>query len=125
AKAAGLNERYVREWLASLVTARIVDYDPRLKTYLLPAEHAASLTRGAPLGNLAVYAQFMPMAGSVQDDVIEHFKHGGGTHYHDYPHFHDIMAEDSDQTIVAGLKDAILPIAPGLKAQLEAGIHVL
>jgi SAM-dependent methyltransferase len=125
AGAAGLNERYVREWLASLVAARIVEYDPKVKTYRLPAEHAASLTRGAPLGNLAVYAQFMPMAGTVQDDVIEHFKHGGGTHYHDYPHFHDIMAEDSDQTIVAGLSERIIPMVPGLREKLESGIDVL
>lgn len=125
ASTAGLDERYVREWLASLVTGRIIEYDPTRRTYRLPAEHAASLTRGAPLGNLAVYAQFMPMAGSVQDEVIEHFKHGGGTHYHEYPHFHDIMAEDSDQTIVGALSDKVLPLVPGLREKLEAGIDVL
>lgn len=125
AGAAGLNERYVREWLASLVVGRIVEYDPKRRTYRLPAEHAASLVPGAPLGNLAVYAQFMPMAGSAQDHVIEHFKHGGGTHYHDYPHFHDIMAEDSDQTIVGALNDKVVPLVPGLKEKLEAGINVL
>ncbi len=125
ADAAGLNERYVREWLASLVVGGIIEYDPKRTTYFLPSEHAASLTRGAPLGNLAVYAQFMPMAGSVQDDVIEHFRNGGGTHYEDYPHFHDIMAEDSDQTIVAALSDTIIPMVEGLEARLKAGIDVL
>jgi len=45
-----------REWLAAMVTARIVAYDPSRRTYRLPAEHAACLVRGAPLGNLAVYA---------------------------------------------------------------------
>jgi hypothetical protein len=39
-----------------MVTARIVAYDPSRRTYRLPAEHAACLVRGAPLGNLAVYA---------------------------------------------------------------------
>ena len=28
ATAAGLNERYVREWLGALVTGRIIDYEP-------------------------------------------------------------------------------------------------
>jgi hypothetical protein len=28
ARAADLNERYVREWLGAMVTGRIVDYDP-------------------------------------------------------------------------------------------------
>src|SRR5690348_683746 len=45
ARAAGLNERYVREWLGSMVTGRIVNYDPALGTYQLPPEHAELLTR--------------------------------------------------------------------------------
>ncbi|MGQ0593995.1 MAG: hypothetical protein ACT4QB_15525 [Gammaproteobacteria bacterium] len=28
ANGAGLNERYVREWLGAVVTGRLVDYDP-------------------------------------------------------------------------------------------------
>src|SRR5690348_15137481 len=47
ARAAGLQERYVREWLGAMVTGRIVDYDPTTHTYPLPPEHAASLTRAA------------------------------------------------------------------------------
>lgn len=43
AKAAGLSERYVREWLGAMVTARIIDYDPSRKTYFLPREHAVFL----------------------------------------------------------------------------------
>jgi SAM-dependent methyltransferase len=125
AKEAGLDERYVREWLAVLVTGRIVTYDPANRTYWLPAEHAASLTRGAPLGNYAVYAQFPPILGSAQDELIEHFKLGGGTHYHDYPGFHDYMAEASDESVVNGLEQVILPLVPGLREKLEAGIDVL
>src|SRR5581483_10870821 len=45
AEAAGLDERYVREWLAVLATGRVVDYDPTAQTYTLPPEHAAWLTR--------------------------------------------------------------------------------
>lgn len=65
AEAAALAERYVREWLAAMVTAGIVDYAPDGRTYHLPAERAACLTRNAPLGNFAVYAQFVPMIGAV------------------------------------------------------------
>ena len=43
ADAAGLNERYVREWLGAMVTGRVVDYDPRRHTYRPPPERAASL----------------------------------------------------------------------------------
>src|SRR5881227_3853929 len=33
---AGLNERYVREWLGAVVTGGIVDYDASTATYRLP-----------------------------------------------------------------------------------------
>ncbi len=38
ARAAGLNERYVREWLGAMVTGRVVDYDAAGGTYSLPPE---------------------------------------------------------------------------------------
>jgi 2-polyprenyl-3-methyl-5-hydroxy-6-metoxy-1,4-benzoquinol methylase len=125
AEVTGLNERYVREWLAAMVTGRVIEYEPRTKTYWLPEEHAASLTRGALLGNMAVYSQFAAMMGGMQEDLIHHFREGGGTHYHDYHGFHDIMAEDSDQTIVAAIDDKVVPLVPGLRQKLEAGIEVL
>src|SRR5579871_4535286 len=53
AQKAGLQERYVREWLAAMVTGRIVEYDAASRTYRLPAEHAAWLTRAAGPDNLA------------------------------------------------------------------------
>ncbi len=125
AEAAGLAERYVREWLAVMVTGGIVTYDPAHRTYALPAEHAACLTRGAPLGNLAVYAQDIPLIGAVQDRLLDCFRTGGGTAYDDYPHFHCVMAEDSAQTVLAQLFDVLLPLVDGLTARLEAGIDVL
>jgi SAM-dependent methyltransferase len=125
AEAAELAERYVREWLAVMVTGGIVDYAPKARTYYLPAERAACLTRNAPLGNLAVYAQFVPMTGAVQDRILDCFETGEGTRYDDYPCFHTIMAEDSAQSVVASLFDTVLPLVDGLEARLEAGIDVL
>jgi 2-polyprenyl-3-methyl-5-hydroxy-6-metoxy-1,4-benzoquinol methylase len=125
ADAARLSERYVREWLAVMVTGQIVDYDPTGRTYTLPLEHAACLTRNASLGNLAVYAQAVPLMGSLQDRILECFASGEGTAYDDYPHFHDFMSEDSDMTVVAQLFDVLLPLVPGLHDRLDAGIDVL
>src|SRR5688572_20773770 len=59
AAAAGLDERYVREWLGAMVTARIVEYDPATHLYWLPRAHAASLTRAAGPENLAELAQLV------------------------------------------------------------------
>lgn len=125
AAAGGLNVRYVREWLAAMVTARIVDYDADARTYALPAEHAASLTREGALGNMAVYGQFLTMAGAVHESIVECFRTGGGLAYPDYPCFHTIMAEDSAQTVLAQLFETILPLADGLPRRLEQGIDVL
>ncbi len=125
ASAAGLNERYVREWLDAMVVGRIVEHDPRNATYHLPQEHSAFLTRAASPDNIAVTAQFVPLMGSVEDGIVESFKKGGGVSYSAFPRFHEVMAEDSGQTVVAALTDHILPLVPGLTERLEEGIDVL
>lgn len=125
ASRAGLAERYVREWLAVMVTGGIVTYDPAMRTYALPPEHAACLTPGAPLGNLAVYAQHVALMGQVEDRMIDCFGSGKGTDYRDYPCFHAVMDEDSSQTVTAQLFDTILPLADDIIARLEHGIDVL
>lgn len=125
AEAAGLNERYVREWMASLVTAGIIDYQPESACYHLPPAHAACLTRGAPLGNVAVFAQFVALLGEVQDQTLRLLESGKGTAYQDYPCFHDIMAEDSAQSVVASLIDTVLPLVDGMEQRLRQGIDVL
>src|SRR5438046_9448461 len=77
----GLNERYVREWLAAMVTGRIIEYDPAQRTYHLPAEHAAWLTREAGIQNMAVQAQYIVMRENVQEQIIECVSRGGGLRY--------------------------------------------
>jgi SAM-dependent methyltransferase len=119
---AGLAERYVREWLAVMVVGGVVTYHPATGTYLLPDEHAASLTRGGSLGNLAVYSQCVALMGAVQNRILDCFATGEGTRYEDYPCFHDFMEEDSGQTVTAQLFDVVLPLADGIGDRLRAGI---
>lgn len=125
AEAAGLDERYVREWLAAMTTARVVVYDPAARTYLLPGEHAAFLTRAACPDSLAIPAQYIPLLAQAEDHVVERFREGGGLAYDCYPGFHRVMAEDSGQTVVLALFDRVLPLVPGLTERLEEGIDVL
>jgi SAM-dependent methyltransferase len=122
---AGLNARYVREWLGAMTTGGIVEYDERADTYHLPPEHAACLTRAARPNNLAVTAQWIAVLGAVEDWVVEAFKHGRGVPYSAYERFHEVMAAESDQTTVAGLEEHIVPVVPGLRERLTAGIDVL
>ena len=124
ADAAGLNERYVREWLGAMVTGRVVDYSPADGTYSLPPEHAAWLTRAAGINNLAIQAQYVPLLAQVEDRIVDCFRHGGGVPYSAYPRFQRLMAEDSAAVHDAALIDGILPLVPGLRERLEAGIEV-
>ena len=95
AASAGLNERYVREWLGAMVTGRIVEYDPATRTYWLPREHAASLTRAAGPENLAELAQIVAMLGQVESAIVDVFRKGGGVDYRAFEGFHALMAETS------------------------------
>lgn len=124
AQAAGLNERYVREWLGAMVTGQIVDCNSEDDTYSLAPEHAAWLTRAAGPDNLAGPAQFIPVMAQVEESVIECFRDGGGIPYSAYPRFHRLMAEDSAAIHDVALLDAVLPLVPGLVERLQAGIEV-
>lgn len=125
AEQAKLQERYVREWLNAMVVGQIVTYDPAAKTYQLPAEHAAFLTRSAAPNNMAVFAQYIPVLAGVEDKIIYCFHYGGGVPYSQFRRFHEVMAEDSGQTVLAALEDYILPLVPGLQKRLQHGIEVL
>jgi 2-polyprenyl-3-methyl-5-hydroxy-6-metoxy-1,4-benzoquinol methylase len=122
---AGLNERYVREWLGAMATARVVDVDPTTLKFSLPPEHAAFLTRAAAADNIAVFAQYIAVMGSVEDDIVECFRHGGGVPYARFPRFHEVMAEDSGQSVLSSLETHILPLVPGLPERLTTGIRML
>jgi 2-polyprenyl-3-methyl-5-hydroxy-6-metoxy-1,4-benzoquinol methylase len=122
---AELNERYVREWLGAMVTAGVVMVDPDTNRYWLPAEHAAFLTRSAAADNIAVFAQYIALLGRVEDDIVECFRRGGGVPYERFGRFHEVMAEDSGQSVMSCLESHILPIVPGLAERLDAGVRVL
>lgn len=125
AEHAGLNERYVREWLGAVSTGRIVEYDRAQKRYFLPREHAALLTRAAGADNIATLTQYIAELGSVESRIVDCFRNGGGVSYDEFPRFHEVMADDSGQSVLPALIEHILPLAPGLTAALERGIDVL
>jgi ubiquinone/menaquinone biosynthesis C-methylase UbiE len=125
AATARLNERYVREWLGAMVAGGVVDYDPGAGTYSLPAEHAAFLTRAAGADNLAVFMQYAAVMGEVEDDILRCFRDGGGVPYDRFHRFHEVMAEDSGQSVMSSLKSHILPLVPGMTEKLSAGARLL
>ena len=125
ASRAGLNERYVREWLGAMVTSGIVTVDSQSLHYQLPPERAAHLTRAAGANNFAAFTQYVPILGQVEDAIIDCFKNGGGVPYEQYPRFHAVMAEDSGTSVLSSLESHVLPLVPGLADHLARGLRWL
>lgn len=125
AESAGLNERYVREWLGAMATAKVVEYDAKARTYVLPKEHAASLTRSSGAANLAPWLRFVPFVARVEDQVVDCFRRGGGVPYAEYVGFSEAMHEASAPMFEAVLMGEVLPMTPDISRKLQSGIDVL
>ena len=69
--------------------------------------------------------QWIPILSQVEDEIVECFVKGGGVPYTSYNRFHEVMAEESYQTVVVGLIDYILPLVPNLIVDLEMELKFL
>ncbi len=121
AEAAGVDERYLREWLDGIVAGDVAVYDAEAGLYSLPAERAACLTPADGPVNLARSLKMLTMLAGVEPDLRERFRHGGGLGYEHYPRFHALMAEEAAATHDAGLLDIVVPVVPGLHERLTEG----
>jgi len=118
---AGLNERYVREWLGAVVTGGIVEYDASTATYRLPPVAAACLSGTGPT-NMAPFTRFSTLLGKYVEPVAVAFREGGGVPYAEYiPEFTGVMDALGRGVYDGLLLDAYLPLAPGLVDRLRAG----
>jgi 2-polyprenyl-3-methyl-5-hydroxy-6-metoxy-1,4-benzoquinol methylase len=122
AEAAGLNERYVREWLGGMVVSRIVEYDPTTGAYALPPVHALVLTGKGPQ-TMADHVQYIPDLLAVEPLILDYFRHGGGLPFSEHPGFKTCVSV-GDTNADATLLEVTLPSVPGLVDRLEAGIDV-
>ncbi|HEY0158693.1 MAG TPA: class I SAM-dependent methyltransferase [Thermoanaerobaculia bacterium] len=125
ARAAGLAERHVREWLAAMTSALVVDHDPRTATYYLPIEYAAVLTRNAGTNSLAPAAQLLSLLAGVEDLVVTAFHTGGGVMPEAYERMNELMSDERREVIDESYVDAILEVIPGLRMHLDLGAKVL
>jgi 2-polyprenyl-3-methyl-5-hydroxy-6-metoxy-1,4-benzoquinol methylase len=125
ALAAGLTERYVREWLAAMTTARIVHYDVRTGTYFLPIEYAAVLSRGAGSGSLAPAAELLSLLATVEDLVVAGFHGGGGVVPEAYDRVHALLSASKFHVTDEEYVETMLELIPGIDLKLAAGATVL
>ena len=119
---AGLDERYVREWLGAMVTGGIMTVEAGIFT--LPPEHAAALT-GDGSKNMAPMAAMVTLLGRNLDGVEDAFRHGGGVPYSRFaPEFTTVMDQLNRRPLDELLVDTWLPLVPGLTERLTAGVRV-
>ena len=149
ADSAGVNLRYIQEWLGVMVTGGIVEIETdsdgidqanpteqanashpsnvREVRYHLPQAHAAFLTRQAGSSNLGVYTQEIPLLTQCAMAAVEKgFDTGEGVPFSVYPQFQSFMSELSNAKHREVLVEKFLPGVDGGKLiqRLEAGIRV-
>ena len=121
---AGLDERYVREWLGAMATGGVFDYDAATGRFTLPAEHAQVLT-GPSSRNLAPGSQTLRMLATRLPAVAECFRQGGGVPYSAFqPDFTEAMDASWRRIYDGPLIKAFLPLVKGVPERLQSGIRV-
>ncbi len=124
AERAGLNERYVREWLGAMATSGVFTYDPASRRYALPPEHAALLT-GHSARNFAPMSQMLNHFGTHLKQLIQCFRDGGGIPYSAFrPEFTKVMDDTWRRIYDEHLLTGFLAAAPEIPERLTSGIRV-
>ena len=130
ARATGLNQRYLKEWLGIMVTGGIIELkqSPNQEDFFfLPVEHGDLLCRRAGNNNMGVYTQEIPLlTACAMDAVKEGFKTGAGVPFSNYPKFQSFMSELADAKHRKVLIREFIPFVDQgrLEKRLEQGIDV-
>src|SRR6516225_10009546 len=75
---AGINDRYTREWLGSMVSAGYVEYNPTNGRFTLPPEYIPVLVQeGGPIFFGGVHQLLIGMVGPLKQ-IEQAFRQGGG-----------------------------------------------
>lgn len=127
ADALGYKERYVREWLAAVVTGDIVDVAEEDGKYYLDKEKAKhlSLRHG---DTMALVSWIAPICAGAYNDVLAAFQKDGplGVPYSRYPHFHKWRQQNTRATFPTYVNNGLLQTCPEIwsAAASKSGISV-
>lgn len=121
----GLQERYVREWLAAMASAGYLRYHPEEKGFELPPDHAPALVReNGPLFLSGLLEMLPPLLGSL-DHLAEAFRAGGGVSPGAYG---GDLWEGMERFSAAWFESALIPrwipAMPEVEKRLRAGATV-
>ncbi len=129
-ESAGLNSRYVKEWLGVMTTAEIIELSQTENAenrYFLPKNWGDLLTRRAGNSNLGIYTQEIPLlTRCAMEAVIDGFNTGEGISYDHYPKFQAFMSQLANAKHRQVLVNTFLPSVDNgrIIQQLESGIQV-
>lgn len=126
AGAAGIAERYAREWLEQQAVAGVVEVaadeeDGARRRYRLPAGHAEVLLDGDSLSYTAPLALGVGGIARMLPEVAAAFRGGDGVPYEAYgPDLRDCIARMNRPMFLRQLAGEWLPALPELHARLQA-----
>ncbi len=129
-ESAGLNSRYVKEWLGVMTTAEIIELSQTENAenrYFLPKNWGDLLTRRAGNSNLGIYTQEIPLlTRCAMEAVIDGFNTGEGISYDHYPKFQAFMSQLANAKHRQVLVNTFLPSVDNgrIIQRLESGIQV-
>src|SRR5690349_17768345 len=122
---AGLDERYVREWLANQAASGYVNYEPTSGRFSMNAEQQAVFAD--PESPVAMTGGFYAASSVYHDEprVAEAFRTGAGIAWKDH---HDCLFCGTEKFFrpgyAANLVQNWIPALNGVHAKLEAGAQV-
>ena len=124
ASAAGVNERYAREWLEQQAMAGILETpDPSAsddaRRYVVPAGHEEVLLEADSLNHMAPMAQLLVACAVPIHAVLEAFRSGNGVPYADYgADLHEGQARFTQPLFDKLLATEWLPAVPAIHDRL-------
>lgn len=124
AAATGTDERYVREWLASMTAHGYLIHDPAAATYTLPPAHALVLAVESPAHLGGLHQALFGLTG-VLGPVLAAFRDGGGVPMSAYPaDWWQGLERFSAGWFDHLLPQVWLPLLPELHERLRRGADV-
>jgi SAM-dependent methyltransferase len=125
AQAAGLNERYVREWAATMAAAGYLEYQPSDATFRMTLEQAMVLAREDNTFFTGGAFQYAVACYRQVGKLTEAFRNGGGVPFAD---FGADIVEAIERLFHCGYEAWVanqwIPALPALKTKLDIGAEV-
>jgi SAM-dependent methyltransferase len=125
AQRSGCAERYVREWLSTMVASRYIDYLPLTQTFHLAPENAAILADQDSPYHMAPALEITATLWNDEAKLLEAFRSGAGISWNNRnARLYCGVAAFFRNAYKGQLLPHWIPALDGVQAKLEAGIDV-